>query len=379
VRVTIRDPGRNPVQVGQPVASFELAPARALVARSVEASLLAAAVYTITTELLSADRIVDRIVHDVAVLDTRPADPDRFIRVSGSDFVVNGQNGIRSASTSGRSTFPAWTQDDFWAGWLRSAYYDPELVEEDLRRMKALGINLVSIQANDPKYYRNLLDFTRRCARHEIYVNLFCGLASPLAFREEAAARSSSRRPTGRQSDHHGLRHDLGTGELCFPGRSASRLGCGVAGMGRRAVRQHRSRGSRLAVHGPARRPAAIDLAAGSAFPRRRTWRVMMAAYRRFMDDATSRRWNQAHRKLREIDPHHLISFRQGNTLPHDFVFTGTPKHVDFICPEGYSIPHSEAGYFAAGIHHQVRSFHHAGQTDRLVRVRSERLGSAAR
>ena len=64
-----------------------------------------------------------------------------------------------------------------------------------------------------------------------------------------------------------------------------------------------------------------------------------MAAYRRFMDDLTSRKWNRAHRKLRELDPHHLVSFRQGNTLPHDFVFTGTPKHVDFICPEGYAIP----------------------------------------
>ena len=50
-----------------------------------------------------------------------------------------------------------------------------------------------------------------------------------------------------------------------------------------------------------------------------------------------------------EFDPHHLVSFRQGNTLPHDFVFTGTPKHVDFICPEGYAIPPGDDGYYAAG------------------------------
>jgi len=43
------------------------------------------------------------------------------------------------------------------------------------------------------------------------------------------------------------------------------------------------------------------------------------------------------------------VSFRQGNTLPHDFVFTGTPKHIDFICPEGYSIPNSDEGGWAAG------------------------------
>ena len=78
-------------------------------------------------------------------------------------------------------------------------------------------------------------------------------------------------------------------------------------------------------------------------------WRTMMAAYRRFMDDLTSSKWNRAHRTLRRLDPHHLVSFRQGNTLPHDFVFTGTPKHVDFICPEGYSIQPGDDGYYAAG------------------------------
>ena len=78
-------------------------------------------------------------------------------------------------------------------------------------------------------------------------------------------------------------------------------------------------------------------------------WRVMVAAYRRFMDDLMSRKWNDAVRRLRALDPNHLISFRQGNTLPHDFALTATSKHIDFICPEGYSIPQGEDGYNAAG------------------------------
>jgi hypothetical protein len=143
------------------------------------------AVYSVTTELFQADRVLDRIVHEVAVLDTRPADPSEFIRVSGSDFVLNGQKWYPVGVNFWPLYVSGMDQDDFWAGWLRSAYYEPELVEEDLLRMKSLGINLVSIQANDPQYYRNLLDFTRRCAAHGIYVNLFCGLASPLAFREQ--------------------------------------------------------------------------------------------------------------------------------------------------------------------------------------------------
>ena len=76
--------------------------------------------------------------------------------------------------------------DDFWSGWLQQRYYDPELVEQDLERMKALGINLVSIQAPRPQFYRNLLDFVCRCRKHDVYVNLFCGLASPLAISRKA-------------------------------------------------------------------------------------------------------------------------------------------------------------------------------------------------
>lgn len=78
------------------------------------------------------------------------------------------------------------------------------------------------------------------------------------------------------------------------------------------------------------------------------SWRIFMAAYRRFMDDLMSRKWNRACRKLREMDANHLVSFRQGNTLPHDFTFTATPKHIDFICPEGYAIPPTQDGYHAA-------------------------------
>ena len=77
-------------------------------------------------------------------------------------------------------------------------------------------------------------------------------------------------------------------------------------------------------------------------------WRIYVAAYRRFMDDVTSQMWNVATRKMRALAPYQLMSFRQGNTLAHDFALTGPVKHMDFICPEGYAIPNNENGYNAA-------------------------------
>jgi hypothetical protein len=75
----------------------------------------------------------------------------------------------------------------------------------------------------------------------------------------------------------------------------------------------------------------------------------MMAAYRRFMDNLTSRLWGRSNRRLRELDPNHLVSFRQGNTLPHDFALSGPVKHIDFICPEGYAIRDTDEGEDAIG------------------------------
>lgn len=307
------------------------------------------AVYTVTTQLLSGDTVIDQIGHDVSLLDTRRPDPSEYISVSGNDFILQG----RKWYPVGINYWPLYVsgmdQDDFWAGWLRSAYYDPELVEEDLARMAELGINLVSIQSSDLQDYRNLLDFIRRCDRRNIYVNLFCGLASPLAFREEPLREFIE---TARLADNPAI---MAYDTIWEPGNyvfQGDRRGGWDGAWRAWVIEQYGSiEAAEADWQFAGRRDDQQRLISppDQHFQQDGPWRVMMAAYRRFMDDLTSRQWNQAHRKLREIDPHHLVSFRQGNTLPHDFVFTGTPKHVDFICPEGYSIPHSDAGYHAAG------------------------------
>jgi hypothetical protein len=78
-------------------------------------------------------------------------------------------------------------------------------------------------------------------------------------------------------------------------------------------------------------------------------WRVMVCAYRRFMDDLMSRKWNDATRRLRRLDPNHLVSYRQGNLPPQDFTLTATPKHVDFFAMEGYGFLPGQVGPNAAG------------------------------
>ena len=182
-----------------------------------------------------------------------------------------------------------------------------------------------------------------------MFVNLFCGLASPLAFQENELKDFLT---TARLADNPTI---MAYDTIWEPGNyvfQGDRRGGWDKEWRAWVVEQYGSIEAAEADWGVTGRRDPQGLLISPPDEHFRTdgpWRTMMAAYRRFMDDLTSRKWNRAHRKLREFDPNHLISFRQGNTLPHDFVFTGTPKHIDFICPEGYSIPSGDDGYYAAG------------------------------
>jgi hypothetical protein len=303
----------------------------------------------VSTELLVDNRMIDRIEHEILVLGRHDAHKEAFIRVEGNDFYL----GNKKWYPVGVNYWPLYVsgmdRDDFWAGWIQRHYYEPELVEQDLRRMEALGINMVSVQANDPQHYRNLLDFIERCGRHGIYVNLFCGLASPLDFREEKLRRFIRTARLGGNPTVMAYDTIWEPGNYVFRHDWRSRWDRDWQAW----VREQYGNAEAAEVDWEfqATRDKDGNLVAPPThyFREDGPWRTMMAAYRRFMDDLMSSKWNRAHRQLRKIDPNHLISFRQGNTLPHDFTFTATGKHVDFISPEGYAIEHGDEGYWTAG------------------------------
>ncbi len=83
----------------------------------------------------------------------------------------------------------------------------------------------------------------------------------------------------------------------------------------------------------------------------------MVAAYRRFMGDLMNRQHNDAYRTLRQLDPNHLISYRQGNLPPIDYTLTSTLKHVDFFTMEAYSFPPLENGLNKVGFVNRYLSY----------------------
>ena len=312
--------------------------------------------YCVTVRLLVNSTVIDSVSHNLHVMPPREAlrsNTKGFITVEGDNFMLNGKPWYPVGVNYWSSNIGAMESVDFRRAFLAPGYYDPEQIELDLAAMESVGINMISSQlkgdTGQENTARNLLDFLSRCQRHHIFVNAFLKQANPFSFDEEKVKSiiidgELIHIPT------------IFAYDVCWePGNYIFNQN-GRPNFDKRwrawLVERYGSIENAIAdwkfepnrdKNGDVVSPTDAQLKTDGA------WRVYVAAYRRFMDDVTSRIWNDASQKLRSYAPKQLFSFRQGNTLPHDFALTGPVKHLDFICPEGYSIPLSEDGYNAAG------------------------------
>ena len=312
--------------------------------------------YRITVQLFVNNTIIDSVSHDLHVMpprETLRSNTKGFITVKGDNFMLDGKPWYPVGVNYWSSNIGAMESVDFRRAFLAPGYYDPEQIELDLAAMESVGINMISSQlkgdTGQENTARNLLDFLARCQRHHIYVNAFLKQANPFSFDEVKVksiiidgelihistifAYDTCWEPGNYVFNQNGRRS--------YDKRWRSWL-VERYGSVENAVNDWKFAPNRD-TNGDVISPTDEQLKTDGA------WRIYVAAYRRFMDDITSRIWNDATQKLRSYAPKQLFSFRQGNTLPHDFALTGPVKHLDFICPEGYSIPLSEDGYNAAG------------------------------
>ena len=318
------------------------------VAREWKTRDLAGAPYRVQVELVSGGRTIDRMTHEVGRLRTEKPDDSHFVKVRGNDFYLEGEKWYPVGINYWPLYVAGMRPEDYWAGWLEPRFYDPALVEKDLQRMEELGMNMVSIQLGDESCIRNALDFLRRCERHGIKVMGFLNGATPHNFRRGKVA---SYLEASRMKINPTLfAYDI----IWEPGNWMFKEGRRDAWDGewhKWLVERYGSveKAEKHWNFSVPRKEGRITSPSKRQMRQDGPWRVMVAAYRRFMDDLMSRYWNRAATAIREMDPNHLVCNRQGNILPQDFTLTATAKHVDFFCPEGYAIPAGEEGYDASG------------------------------
>ena len=306
--------------------------------------------FNVKVELVKDGKVIDSLSHELAALENIKHTKDEFVTVKGSDFYLKGQKWYPVGVNYWPQYVSGLDRNIYWSNWLKPGQYDPSLIEEDLALMQQLGINMVSIQIKDCESGYNLVDFLKRCEKRNIRANLAMveGVStSPLNFDPTEAEKlikdfDLANNPAIFAYD---IIWEPGNYVFCKPNRvkyNDNWYQWVIERYGSVANAEIDWNYKITGETGEITHPSDEQLKEDGDY------RIMVAAYRRFMDDFMSKTWNIATQKLRELLPNQLISYRQGNTLPHDFTITATAKHVDFFCPEGYAIAGGEDGFNTA-------------------------------
>ena len=297
--------------------------------------------YTVVTELIRDQRVVDRLQHDLSVW--RPKDRPEYVTARDGDFYLQGQKwypyGVNHMPASGIGT------EDylFFEHYLSRRAYDPEIFDRELARIKGLGMNMISTFIGyDYHADRNLFDYLQRCDKYGLKVNLSLRPGTPMDFewdkiREMIVQNRLAHSDTvfaydlawepflGRQSER--TRWDQRWSQWIQ--RHYVTIEAAEQAWGFAVPRN---------PEGHVTNP--LDAHCGSDGP----WGKLVADYRRFLDEIVDEHYTRARQLVRSVDPHHLVSFRmtvagdptfnQANNMPYDF--RGLIRGVDLFEPEGY-------------------------------------------
>ena len=262
----------------------------------------------VTSELRDRDgTVIDRAAHEAHVW--RPKPRPSFVTIRDGDFVLDGKrwrpHGVNYMPSSGIGI----EDGAFFEFWIGAASYDPRIVQRDLDRLKEMGINAVSIFIyRESMESQNLLDLLRRLDALDMKANLSLRPGTPLDFQWDAM-REPIEYYRLAQNDTV-FAYDLAW-EPMF-GNQAERRPYDAQW---RAWIDERYGGVESAERdwayaAPRDEAGAVTGPPGEQFAEDGPLRVMVAAYRRFLDTLLYEKYSQAPRLARSIDPNHAVSFR---------------------------------------------------------------------
>ena len=229
--------------------------------------------------------------------------------------------------------------------WVGRGAYDPAVIERDLRRVKAMNLNAVSVFIHHESLgAQHLLDFLRRCEALGLHVNQSLRPGTPMDFqwqqmKELIEYYKLAQNDTVFAYDlawepSHG---GYGQQEQAYAGLwnqwVAKRYGS-VPG----AEKVWGVPAPRKETNSPS-----ISVPPMAQLTHDGQWRKLVADYRLFLDDVLRERYSAARQLVKSVDPHHAVSFRMScagdpldwdGALPYDFY--GLAGAVDVWEPEAY-------------------------------------------
>ena len=296
--------------------------------------------YQVTVELRAGDDVIDQLSHELSVW--RPKADPHFITARDGDFWLQGRKWYPHGVNYMPSTEIGIEDNEYFEYWLDSQPYDPEAIERDLKRCAAMKMNMVSIFV----YYRsigtrNLLDILHRCEAHGLKVNLSLRPGTPLDFQWPDTGEIIRRYRLAENDTV--FAYDLAW-EPAWGGYAARTRWDGEWEkwiVERYGSIENAEKDWKFAV--PRAADGRLTSPSDAQVSTDGDWRVVVAAYRRFLDDFLSKKHLLAAQRVKSVDPNHLLSFRMSiagdptvpaASMPYDF--RGVAKSMDIMCPEGY-------------------------------------------
>ena len=341
VRIELEDLGKGEVVL---MRSYPLSPERLRkgtveeVWKSPEG--LSEAGYRAVVGLFKGGKALEQLEHDVLVW--KPNERRQYMTASKGQFQLGGKPWYSHGINYMPSTGIATEDGEYFEYWLEARSYDPTVVERDLRRIKDMKMNMVSVFIYHRSLKsRNLLDLLCRCEKHGLKVNLSLRPGTPMDFRWEEMREiiEAYRLP---------LHDNLFAYDLAWEpvhGRHEQRRTWDEAWI-RWVEGKYGSVGKAETSWGVPmpREEGKLTNPTDKQVSLEGPWKEMVLDYRRFLNGLLKEKYGEARNKVRSVDPHHLVSFRMNvagdptvnpsYTLAYDF--RGLAGAVDLFCPEGY-------------------------------------------
>lgn len=285
--------------------------------------------------------VVDRITQTAYTWE--PKAEKHFVTIKDGEFVLDGKrwraHGVNYMPSSGIGT----EDGEYFEHWLGARSYDPEIIDRDLDHIKDMGLNAVSIFIyTGYEKDQNLLDILRRLDARGMKANvgLRPGLPSWFDWDKIRNIITSMRLAENDTVFAYDIAWEpmFGTNEeRRIYDKQWEQWIVERYGSIENAEKDWNFKVPRKAdgsITNPL--PHQIDTDG--------EWRVMTAAYRRFLDTLLYRMYGDARRLIRGIDPNHYVSFRMaeagnptyrwGGRIPYDFPYLAAG--VDILEPEAY-------------------------------------------
>ena len=296
--------------------------------------------------LRAGDTVIDSLGHEIGVW--RPKPRPEFIEARDGGLWLRGKpwkiNGVNYMPSSGIGL----ANHQYFEHWVGRGAYDPEIIERDLRRIKAMNLNAVSVFIyHESLGAQHMLDFLRRCEALDLRVNLSLRPGTPLDFRWNEMRELIEHYRLARNDTV--FAYDLAWEPRHEPPALRSdyvKFWPAWAQKRHDTVDATRKAWSVGAGNFQFEIPDLQSLAAPPMkwFTQDGPWRRLVADYRLFLDDLVREKYVEARRLVKSIDPNHAVSFRMQHAgdptfnwdafLPYDFY--GLAGAVDVWEPEAY-------------------------------------------